>query len=468
MTIEKLKEESSDIINTKAEGYQGIWFTLGQYQSKYGDKYSGGFATYTAKHRPTAVYSKEANKTFFVYGGTYDGKQHLLAMASYYDHATGLVPKPTIVHDKEGVTDPHDNPSICLDKDGYVWVFVSGRARGRPGFIYRSVKPYSVEKFEVEVIEEITYPQPCWLSGKILHTCDPEGNPITPGSAVHREGFLLCFTKYTAGRELYWSTSPDGRTWNEHRKLVGYGGHYQTTSCSGKRVITAFNYHPGTVDKRTNLYFLQTDDFGCSWKTIQGDCICPPLDKVQNEALVRDYEAEKRLVYMKDITFDTDGNPVILYLVSQGSEPGPQNGLRIWTTARWTGQEWDFREITTSDHNYDMGSLYIHSDGVWRVVAPTEKGPQPHGTGGEIVIWTSNDKGDNWTKIREVTRGSKMNHGYVKRPVNAHPDFYAFWADGDPFKFSESRLFFCNEEGDKVFVLPYHMKADMEEPTLVI
>nr|MBI1232773.1 hypothetical protein [Cytophagales bacterium] len=46
-------------------GYKGIWFTLGQF-SEYGDKYSGGLGTYTAKHIPLAVYSPEAKKTFFV------------------------------------------------------------------------------------------------------------------------------------------------------------------------------------------------------------------------------------------------------------------------------------------------------------------------------------------------------------------------------------------------------------------
>ena len=62
----------------KYDGYQGIWFTLGQF-SEYGDKYSGGLGTYTAKHVPLGVYSAEANKTFFVYGGAKEGKRRLLA-----------------------------------------------------------------------------------------------------------------------------------------------------------------------------------------------------------------------------------------------------------------------------------------------------------------------------------------------------------------------------------------------------
>jgi hypothetical protein len=120
-------------VNAQADGYRGIWFTLGQF-SKHGDKYSGGLGTYTANHVPMAVYAPAVDRTFFTYGGTIKGERHLLIMASYFDHKTGRVPRPTIVHDKLGVNDPHDNGSINLDDQGYVWIFISGRARSRPGF----------------------------------------------------------------------------------------------------------------------------------------------------------------------------------------------------------------------------------------------------------------------------------------------------------------------------------------------
>ena len=113
--------ETSDV-----NGYRGIWFTLGQV-SEYGDKYSGGLGTYTAKHRPLAIYDSVANRTFFVYGGTTEEDQrHLLAMIGAYDHPTGLVEKPVAVHDKLTVNDPHDNPSLQIDGEGRLWVFVSG------------------------------------------------------------------------------------------------------------------------------------------------------------------------------------------------------------------------------------------------------------------------------------------------------------------------------------------------------
>jgi hypothetical protein len=431
-----------------APGYRGIWFTLGQV-SEYGDKYSGGLGTYTAKHHPLAVYAPEVNRTFFVYGGTTAAdERHLLAMIGLYDHTLHRVPRPTIVHVKDGVNDPRDNPSINIDFEGHLWVFVSGRGRRRPGFIYRSTLPHDITRFEQVLEDEFTYPQPWW---------------------IEKEGLMLLFTRYTGGRELYWMTSTDGHSWSDAQKLVR-GGHYQVSNQAGRRVITAFNSHPDetNVDGRTNLYFLQTDDMGATWRTAEGLPVSPPLESFENPALVRDYQSESRLVYVKDIQFDLAGRPIVLYLTSADHRPGPAGDPRVWTTAYWVNGAWRYSEITTSTHNYDMGSLYVEEDGSWRVFAPTEPGPQPLGTGGEVAIWISRDEGASWVRERQVTSGSLRNHGYVRRPVRAHPDFYAFWADGDPDTLSISRLYFTNRAGDRVWRLPYEITGTNGEPEAVL
>ena len=429
----------------KIDGFRGIWFDLGQ-RSEYGSKYSGGLGTYTAKHRPMASYAPQAEKTFFVYGGTTEADQrHLLAMISFYDHRTGQVAKPTVVHDKQTVSDPHDNPSISIDGDGHVWVFVSGRGRSRPGFKYRSRRPLDIEDFEQVSEEEFTYPQPWWIKDR---------------------GYLHLFTKYTRGRELYWNASDlSGRQWTEDQKLAGMGGHYQISSQRDGRVITAFNMHPGgNVDRRTNLYFVQTDDRGATWTTVDGRPLQTPLTDPNGPALIHDYASEDRLVYLKDITFDAQGRPVVLYITSSDYRPGPAGDPRTWTIAHWTGDRWDLREVTRSTHNYDMGSLYTQDPDRWLVIGPTEPGPQHHGTGGEVAIWASEDTGRSWQRQQVLTSNSQRNHAYVRRPIPAHPDFYAFWADGNPDQLSPSYLYFLKKHDWQIFRLPYEMDAEQAPP----
>jgi len=430
----------------KANGYKGIWFTLGQF-TEYGDKYSGGLGTYTANHIPVAIYAPEVKKTFFVYGGTTSKEErHLLIMISYFDHQKKVVPKPVIVYDKMGVDDPHDNASVSIDDKGYIWVFVSGRNTRRPGLIFKSDQPYSIESF-VQIHEsEITYPQPWWMG---------------------ESGFILLFTKYTNGRELYWSTSPDGKTWSPDRKLAGMGGNYQLSNIRENKLVTVFNYHPGgDVNKRTNLYMLQSEDLGQSWKTIDGKTVKTPVTETHSEALVKDYEAEGKLVYLNDLNFDSSGNPVVLAVISRDHKPGPQGDPREWTVIHRKNGQWIFNKVCVSTHNYDMGSLYIEKD-VWTIIGPTETGPQKWGTGGEMALWQSRDEGITWKKIRDITHNSVFNHTYARRPVQANKDFFAFWADGDADKISASRLYFTNEKGDKVWMLPYDMKIDFEKPIQV-
>jgi len=459
--------QASDSISGKTDGYHGIWHADMESDDEYRYiYYSGGLGTYTAKHVPMAYYAEEANKTFFCYGGARAGENNLLQMVSYYDHTTGTVPRPTILLEKK-TDDAHDNPTIMLDDSGFIWIFSSAHGKVRYAYIFRSAEPYSIDSFELISTTNFSYPQPWYVKGK---------------------GFLFLHTRYIDGRNLYWMTSQDGIGWSDPHKLASIGqGQYQVSWMHGGKVGTAFNCHPDLkaggnwddpenpgsnpalsgANNRTNLYYIETDDFGKTWKNAAGKHIEVPLTEPDNNALVHDYRKEGLLVYMKDINFDADGNPVILYITSKGSESGPQHDPRTWTTAHWTGVEWSITTVTVSDNNYDMGSLHIDADGTWRIIGPTETGPQPYNCGGEIAVRISSDEGKTWEKRKQVTVNSAFNHSYARRPVNAHPGFSAFWADGNGRELSSSRLYMCDKTGQTVYRFPEKMKSDYEKPLVL-
>ncbi len=429
-----------------APGYSGIWYMNQPTRDEYKYKYSGGFATYPQQHRPIAQYAPAVNRTFFCYGGTDPADGSLLHMVSYYDHATGTVPRPRILLDKD-TDDAHDNPVLAIDRDGRIWIFSNAHGVSRPAFIHRSVEPYAIDRFERVARTNFSYGQPSY---------DPE------------RGFLLLHTRYIGGhRVLHWMTSDDGLSWSEPRVLAHFEqGHYQVSQRQGRRVGTAFNMHPEPVglNARTNLYYLQTDDAGATWTTADGQVMATPLTEVDSAALVHDYQAEHKLVYLKEVQFDAEGRPVLLYLTSRGFEPGPASGPRTWHTARWDGSQWRIRDITTSDHNYDFGTLSIDASGEWRLIAPTAPGPQPRSTGGEIQVWSSGDQGETWTLERDLTRNSQTNHTYVREVVGARDDFFALWADGNPLKPSASRLYVTDREGRHAWRLPAVMESDTARP----
>lgn len=467
----------------KIDGYKGLWFNLGQYGSDgYGPKYSGGLATYTAKHRPMAVYAAAVDKTFFTYGGTTSaGATRLRIMASEYDHATHTVPKPTIVMSKGSVNDPHDNAAIQIDHEGYIYVFVSGRSNRRNGFIYRSTEPYSTEAFTLihdSAGLSFTYPQ-------IWHL---------PGTAAGEETFFHFFSRYTGGREIYFASNADAAlTATDAVKLASLGGHYQCSNHVGNKVATAFNRHPGgNVDARTDLYYLQSSDLGATWQALNGstgqaETVSLPVNSVSSPARVVDYSSLDQLVYMKDLVFDAEGNPVILYLTSNhaagnGFRPGPAGEPRLLRISRWTGSDWvtttmppSATAVSTVIHNYSTGSLSI-DDGLWTVTAPTGAGQAPAagattaeierywGQGGEMETWTSSDQGETWTKVKTLTRNSPRKHGYARNPQDASDPFFFFWADGNPEALTEVHLYFSNHDGSQYWELPYDMSTETAVP----
>lgn len=437
--------------------------------NKYKFKYSGGLGTYPANHYPFSVYVPEVNKTFFCYGGTDETNSTLLHEVSYYDHATGMVAQPTIVLDK-ATTDAHDNPVMQVDKDGYIWLFSTSHGVGRPSFIHRSTAAYDITKFE-----------------RVAATKMENGKQVPMDNFSYLQiyydkdhGFLGLFTYYQVRelpgrkrscRDIAWMTSPDGIHWSEWNYLATIDqGHYQSSGQQGSRIGTSFNYHPHRKERaglnyRTNLYCLVTEDFGKTWKTVEGNQVNLPLTAISNEALVYDYNSEGLNVYISDLNFDKKGNPVILYLTSKGPVSGPEDGPRQWYTAHWTGKKWNIYPVTTSDNNYDAGSIYSDQKR-WQIVASTETGPQPYNTGGEVAIWESKNNGKKWKKVKQITTGSEYNHAYVRRPVNVHPGFYGFWADGHGREQSKSRLYFSDKDGN-VYKLPERMKDEFVKPILI-
>lgn len=97
-------------------------------------------------------------------------------------------------------------------------------------------------------------------------------------------------------------------------------GDYQITCRHGGRLASVFDYHPKPVglNERANIYYTETRDHGQSWTTVTGEPLNLPLTEAKNPALAYDFRAESKLVYLKDLNFDSEGRPVILYLTTTG------------------------------------------------------------------------------------------------------------------------------------------------------
>src|SRR5690606_18366613 len=333
---------------------------------------------------------------------------------------------PTTVLDKKTV-DAHDNPVISVDSAGYIWIFSTSHGVERTSYISKSTKPYDIDEFELVEATEIV---------------NGEKKPFTNFSYFqvyydNDKGFLALFSRYDAKhrRVIGYNTSKDGQHWDEWKVLGNIeGGHYQISAMSNGNIGVAFDYHPNGkgLDYRTNLYYLETSDWGTSWQTADKQHVELPLTSRENSALVKDFTSDKLNNYLLDIDLDKNGNPLILTISSKGPQPGPQNGPRDWHFFHVDSKskKWNNTVVTSSDSNYDMGSVYAEGKDRVRIIAPTEIGPQAYNPGGEIAVWISKNGGREWKQEKKITRNSQRNHSYVRKPNNAVKDFYGIWADG--------------------------------------
>lgn len=478
------------LLNRKDTGYRGIWYYNQKINNEYVYKYSGGMGTYPANHYPFSVYCPKVDKTFFCYGGTDPTEKTLWHEVGVFDHKTKKVSRPTIIVDKK-TEDAHDNPVMSIDDAGHIWVFSTSHGTGRPSFIHKSVRPYDVSEFE-----------------RINPTKLVDGKPVPMTNFsyvqmwnVPERGFFSFFTTYdqslvadvdpssNAQRLIAFMSSPDGIKWSKWTPLAAIEiGHYQNACVrydhnkkanDGKPVVkigTSFNYHPavakgnrGTgLNWRTNLYYMESDDLGQTWHTIEGKPLDIPILNSDSPAKVYDYESENLNVYITDTQYDANGYPIIAYVTSKGFESGPEMGPRVFHTAHWNGKSWDFAEICVVDNNYEYAMFYPEEsqNGIFRIVGAFEDGPQAYNTGGEISQWISVDSGTSWEKEFQLTQNSDVNQSFPRRTIDAHPDFYAFWAEGNGREKSVSSLRFSTKDG-RVYALPREMKEDWEEPILV-
>ncbi len=253
------------------------------------------------------------------YGGASKEEQpNLLHEVGVFDHRSGLVSRPTIVLNKE-TNDAHDNPVLNIDKQGYIWLFSTSHGTDRPSFIHKSNQPYDISSFERI--------RPMRMAG---NDTVPFDNFSYLQSHYHADhGFFHLMTHYDRGvlkygsnkarRTISYITSEDGVNWSELKDIAHIEeGHYQTSGQHKNKVGTSFNFHPDTehasgLDYRTNLYYIETSDHGKSWTNAGGDPVALPIVTRNNNALVHNYQAEGLNVYINDVSYDSQGNPVIFY-----------------------------------------------------------------------------------------------------------------------------------------------------------
>ena len=164
-----------------------------------------------------------------------------------------MVPRPVRILQKR-TEDAHDNPTLSIDAEGYLYVFSSAHGTSRPSYVHRSRKPYQIAEWELLVTTNFSYPQPWYL---------PQSRR-----------FLFLHTIYVKGeRTLNWKTSTDGKNWTMPQLIAHMEmGSYQVSARQGD----------------TDLFQMEADHCGEGNSTVSDrwqEAFAPVLELFDMEAL---------------------------------------------------------------------------------------------------------------------------------------------------------------------------------------
>ena len=107
---------------------------------------------------PSAAYDATSDQTFYAWLA--EGSPQVVRIAAF-DHATGVWSEAvTIARQTSFADDTHGNPSVCIDHEGYVYVFWGSHVTGQLWAISAAPGDISAWNVQTALTSNYTYPKP--------------------------------------------------------------------------------------------------------------------------------------------------------------------------------------------------------------------------------------------------------------------------------------------------------------------
>ncbi len=315
------------------------------------------------------------------------------AMITYFDHATGTFAAPVNLGESAPRRDPHCNPRLTIDADGYLYVFWGSHNSNQ--LMRRSVSPETIDSWDDTkmMLGRYTYPQ-VFLLGNTMYW-------------FYRRWYDTWVYRTSTDYQGDWTWSDEHVVIDEPGSQVPYPIFMRGDEPRTPRIHVAWNVYDGTLWR--DVYYACSDDGGTTWKTRAGAPLSLPLSQNSADSV---YTFPYLHGWVDDLQLTSEHEPVILFM--EGDDGSVPNLVKI---AKFQGGAWTTHTVTDAAvSRYNLPAMRVESAGLMRVYAPI--GGDPNGNipgcyGGEIREFTSSDGGDTWVNTRGLTHDSPYLHCHV-------------------------------------------------------
>jgi len=266
---------------------------------------------------------------------------------------------------------PHGGPHICVDKDGYFYMFIG--CHGSECKVWKTKNPNDISEWEqkTSLPGDNTYPQPFVL---------PDNTLIVIARQTEATG--------KAYIHMYKSTD-GGETWIDTKLTeISTGGSdnrdYPFPVIIGNTIYLGIGRH---IDEHKGICFMMSTDGGETWTKADGTSITLPatLDQVDQVDL-SDYG-----IYAFPMPV---GDKIVIPYVLRGSADRDA----ILKVAIWDGSTWTTKQLSilgkSSNAGLEMGLIPL-SDTNWLIYTGKRVGDLL-----QLFKWETTDSGGTWTETQ--------------------------------------------------------------------
>jgi hypothetical protein len=413
---------------------------------------------YDGRQRPQSVLLND--RLYIVYNGdaksSKSGKGSAYPMLISYGPESRMFSSPVRLGEKSS-TDHHYSPIIWADEDDYLHVLFG--CHKTPGTHLISRQPVKQGPEDIEwndapqIAPRLSYPTVFRISGDrelIYYRTDGHTSSwtyrISDDNGKTWHGPDNDVTDLDSKGRLDWSSyqtklpSKDGKYLH-----VVYTDYDDNKNSSDPQRF--FNPRYNTLasnEWKYNLSYVKINLETHEVSNADGRVLETPIDIDYSKTHCEIWDTQWRGAGVPPtVALDENGNPAFLHVLSEDSLSEHQ-----YYYVRRIGNEWKQTPITHSSHQWNSCYLSIDADGTLHAFVVVGEGyleggyMDRHG-GGRTEEWVSSDKGNRWTKRREVSPTSKRYVGWrfnnvqpVLRPDGSTVDgmllYYGWMHENDP------------------------------------
>jgi parallel beta-helix repeat protein len=361
--------------------------------------YSNPFVPYSTSTvcRPEAIYVDHTDCTYMVYMNW-----SFVTYIVEYNHTTDTFSEPVAIEVNPAIYDDHCMPALCIDGDGYIYVYYSQCGESQYQYYKKSTEPYDIKNWGRESYFESDLPG--WSGWSY-----PQVWFYPPTNEI-KYIIVHVFEEWSDGSVYLNTYNLSTGTYYEQKELINFSSNpfntfpytISTMDPSNNNIHLAWSRYFPYVGM-FNVWHMNSSDGGVTWWSASGINLTANLPLDENEmgdCLVYNSTDHYCIVITGNINVNASGSPLITFGTDKGE---PDNPTPTFMLARWdedclTG--WKTTDITNCGNNQNQICMIPDNDTHFR--AYCVDGPD---FGGSLNEFISNDSGATWTFNGTIASG---------------------------------------------------------------